>query len=193
MALAISLPMPARHCKKSLPTLWLMTDERIGTDALMKALHHLPRGAGVVFRHYGLKRKARRRLFDNVRAVTRRRRLLLLLADDARTARAWKADGWHGRSQGPDTLIHSAPAHNVPEMRSAEQSGADILFVSPVFPTRSHPGSRTLGRVRFAMLARQANRPVIALGGMTASRWRGLHPSCAKGWAAIDGWLERAG
>lgn len=167
-----------------------MTDERIGTDALMKALHHLPRGAGVVFRHYGLKRKARRRLFDNVRAVTRRRRLLLLLAGEARTARAWQADGWHGRSKGPATLIHSAPAHSVPEMRIAEQSGADILFVSPVFPTRSHPGAPTLGRVRFAMLVRHAKRPVIALGGMTKRRWKGLALTSAIGWAAVDGLMR---
>lgn len=72
----------------------------------------------------------------------------------------------------------------------AERSGADILFVSPVFRTRSHPGGRTLGRVRFAMLAGHAKRPVIALGGMTKTRWKAVAATSAIGWAAIDGLMS---
>lgn len=188
--------MPLRHCKKShptrIPTLWLMTDPRVDDSALMQALNRLPRGAGVIFRHYGWPHDKRRALFDRVRACARRRRLVLLLAGDARTARAWGADGWHGRDGHAEHvrrgLLHSAPVHDVPQMRAAERNGAHVLLLSPVFPTRSHPGARTLSRVRFAMLVRQARRPVIALGGMNAGRWHSVRGTGAVGWAAIDAW-----
>lgn len=158
----------------------------------MRALHRLPQGAGVIFRHYGWPQDRRRALFDRVRDLARRRRLVLLLAGDARTARAWGADGWHGRYGAAEHvrrgLLHSAPVHDVPQMRAAERNGAHVLLLSPVFPTRSHPGAQVLGRVRFAILLRKARRPVIALGGMNAGRWRDAHASGAIGWAAIDAW-----
>ena len=165
-----------------------MTDERITRESLLHALHSLPRGAGVVFRHYSLAPTARRALFLEVRTIAKRRRLVLLLAGRAPKAQAWGADGWHGRTRGPASMLHSAPAHNIREVRLAEASGADVLFVSPVFATRSHPGHAALGRVRFVALARKARRPVIALGGMTPARWRGIAATSAYGWAAIDAW-----
>ncbi|MGK2910888.1 MAG: thiamine phosphate synthase [Sphingobium sp.] len=190
MRVAISARMALRHCKKprNLPTLWLMTDERIATESLMQALHRLPKGAGVIFRHYSLDAAPRRALFRQVQAVALRRGLVLLLAGPARDARAWGANGWHGRSRGPASLLHSAPAHHLREIRAAERTGADLVLLSPVFPTRSHPGEPALGRVRFAMLTHEARVPVIALGGMGKARWRELKGSKAIGWAAIDAW-----
>ncbi|MDX3908375.1 MAG: thiamine phosphate synthase [Sphingobium sp.] len=165
-----------------------MTDERVSADALMGALTRLPRGAGVIFRHYSLPPAQRRALFDAVRTIVKRRNLVLILAGSARTARAWRADGWHGRSPGPSTMLHTAPAHNFREIRQAELAGAHLLFLSPVFPTRSHPAARTLGPMRLAALLRQARRPVIALGGMTKERWPPIKQTGATGWAAIDAW-----
>src|SRR5690348_8595128 len=67
MAAAIGSAMQRRQ---PLPRLWLMTDERQG-DALWEALERLPRGAGIVFRHYGLSAGERRRLFEQVRKAAR--------------------------------------------------------------------------------------------------------------------------
>lgn len=77
-------------------------------------------------------------------------------------------------------------AHDAREVARANAIGADLLFISPVFPTRSHPGARTLGPLGFARLARLARAPVIALGGMTARRFARVRPLGAHGWAAID-------
>lgn len=169
-----------RH--QPLPRLWLMTDERQG-DGLWDALDRLPAGAGIVFRHYSLPVKDRRRLFELVRAIARRRRLVLLLAGSPRLAAAWGADGSHGRY--PEAT--SRPVHRRSEIRAAGRAGAQLIFVSPAFPTRSHPGKRSLGPVRFALMVRNALTPVIALGGMDALRWRRVARS-AHGWAAIDAW-----
>jgi thiamine-phosphate pyrophosphorylase len=182
--------MTARHRKSrdALPALWLMTDERIDERDLVQAVARLPRGAGIIFRHYRIPSAARRALFERVRTIARARRLVLLLAGSAKQAAAWQADGWHGaaRAMSVRPMIRSAPVHSLPQIRRAERTGADILFLSPVFPTRSHAGAPTLGRVRFADLARQARQPVIALGGMTAARARSLCRAGIHGWAAID-------
>lgn len=170
--------------RQPLPRLWLMTDERQG-NGLWKALQRMPRGSGVVFRHYSLAPKERRAWFDRVRSVGRRHGLLVLLAGPPSLARAWKADGSHGRwVRRSPALVLSAPVHSLREIRTAERAQADLLFLSPVFPTRSHPGGRSLGRARFTLLARQTRLPVIALGGLNAKRARTLRRSY--GWAAID-------
>ncbi len=172
--------MSKRH--SSLPRIWLMTDERLG-DALFAAIQALPRGSGIVFRHYATPAVQRRQLFDQVRRLARTRRLMVILAGPPHQAQAWRADGSHGRHRGAVT----APVHTLAELNAAQKAGAKLLFLSPVFATQSHPGAPALGRVRFAALARKARRPVIALGGMTAARFKQLQSLKIYGWAAIDG------
>jgi len=171
--------MPARH---AFPRLWLMTDQRLG-ERLFSAIGRLPVGAGIIFRHYSLPEAERRALFDRVRAAHSG---LLLLAGSADQARAWGAGGSHGR--GPGGGLRSAPVHSYAEIRKAERDGASLLFLSPVFPTRSHPEARPLGLARFAWLARRTPLPVIALGGMNEARGRKLASFGAYGWAGIDAW-----
>lgn len=180
--------MDARH-RKNPPTLWLMTDERTGDTALLAAVARLPRGrAGIIFRHYRTLAPARRALFERVRAIARARRLLLLLGGSARQAAAWRADGVHGpapcRTARP--LWHSCAVHDRAEARAAIAMSADLCFVSPLFPTRTHPGARALGRVRFAALAHGVPMPVMALGGVRASHRHMMKGIGADGWAAID-------
>jgi thiamine-phosphate pyrophosphorylase len=154
-----------------------MTDERQGEE-LWAALQRLPAGAGVVFRHYGLGKAERRRLFEQVRKVARRRRLFLLGSAGLR------GDGVHnGRGRG----FRSASAHDLRELKSAERQGAALIFLSPAFPTRSHPAAPALGAVRFGLVSRHARVPVIALGGVDAGKARRLPH--IYGWAAIDAWL----
>ena len=92
-------------------------------------------------------------------------------------------DGTHGR---PGRGLRTASAHNLRELKAAERSGADLVFLSPAYPTRSHPGAPALGPRRFALMAHQAKVPVIALGGMDKERARTL--GGADGWAGIDAW-----
>lgn len=177
------------------PRLWLMTDERMG-EALLSAIDRLPIGkAGIVFRHYSLAPNKRRALFDKVKQRAQKRRLILLLAGSEAMAHAWRADGWHGPSaarlpQGR-RLLHSMAVHNPAELQRAKRANADLIFVSPVFSTRSHIGEKTLGRFGFARLARPHNIPAIALGGMSAYRAYSLKGLGAYGYAAIDDWLRQ--
>ena len=165
-----------------------MTDERMG-DGLLPSVAALPKGSGVIFRHYSLGEVERRVLFQAVRKIAQRRRLVLLLAGSAKLARAWKADGTHGRGRGWG--VQSAPIHSRRERREAEQNGADLMIVSPLFATRSHVGKVGLGRVRFGLLIAGTRRPVIALGGMNQWRARSLAVLGVHGWAGIDALTAR--
>lgn len=175
--------MRRRH---PLPHQWLMTDERMG-DALWAALERLPRGAGVVFRHYGLPPVDRRALFARILKVARRRGLVLVRAGIEPMRGESGTHGVRGRG------IRTAPAHDRREAIAALRGGANALFVSPAFPTRSHPGAPALGRARFGLLVRGLDVPVIALGGMDAHKARSLRRFGIHGWAAIDAWTKAKG
>ncbi len=172
---------------KTLPALWLISDAR--NDAgLERALARLPRGSGLIYRHYHLDGPERLARFRALRRAAKARGHVVVLADSALTAREWGADGIYGapRALWPRRadLLHLATAHDLAELGLAARLGADAALLSPVFPTRSHPGGATLGPVRFRLLARQSRLPVIALGGMSAPKARALKwPR----WAAIDG------
>jgi thiamine-phosphate pyrophosphorylase len=178
--------MPVRHPRlKTLPSVWLMTDERMG-DRLIPAVRNLPKGSGIIFRHYSLPNAERRALFQTVKSIAKARRHTLLLGGEHKRTLGWRADGSHGRHRGAVTT----PVHNLHEMRRAEASGAMLLFLSPIFSTASHVGAKPLGRIRFARLAHQARLPVIALGGMSAKRAKTLRHAGCYGWAAIDAFLK---
>ena len=163
-----------------------MTDARFGDD-LLPAIQRLPARSGVIFRHYHLATQQRRNLFRQVLRICRRRGHIVLLAGDARTALRWHADGFHQRSRGHNGLVHSAAAHNAREIAGAIGTGPDLLFISPVFATNSHPGGGSLGPLAFQRLARLAgDQHVIALGGMNRAKAAMLDLSTTYGWAAID-------
>lgn len=173
--------MRRRH---PLPRIWLMTDERI-VD-LFGTIGRLPRGSGIVFRHHSLDHATRRALFDRVRKHARRGRHVIILADTPRIATAWGADGAHHRSAIRSQGLRTVAVHNPAEMTTATRAKADLMFVSPVSVTRSHPGKAALGPVRLGLLAGLHRSRVIALGGMDAKRAKSLGALKLYGWAAID-------
>lgn len=170
---------------------WLLSDAR--NDAMLEAaLLRLPPNSGLIFRHYHLNEAKRRERFDELSHIVRQRGLSLILSGSAATARQWGADGIYGspaqlirspigRSRG---LIRLCTAHSLREIADAKRAGADAILLSPVFPTRSHPGARALGPTRFRLFARHTILPVIALGGMTLRNANRLN---SPRWAAIDG------
>ncbi len=168
-----------------LPQVWLMTDERI--PDLIRVVERLPRNSGIVFRHHATPAPQRRALFEQVRGVAKRRRLTLFLSGPPIRARQWKADGAHHRSRLASQGLRSVAVHNGAELALAQHIRADLIFVSPVFVTRSHPGRHAMGVVMAGILAGRWRRRAIALGGMTRQRARRLHALGFYGWAAIDG------
>lgn len=168
----------------SLSPVWLISDAR-NDGVLETALRRLPRGSGLVFRHYHLGEAERRARFCQLKRLAHLRGHVIVLAGTARKARAWGADGAYGspvQLAGGPAALRLATVHSLRELRQAAR--ADAVMLSPVFATRSHPGVPSLGPLRFLLIAQKSPIPVLALGGMTPRR-AALLP--VHGWAAIDG------
>ena len=181
-----------RHPRAAnLPPLILVTDRNRLPNPLA-AIERLPRGAAVLLRDYELPDRS---LFANkLTKLCRRRGLRLMIAGDVRLAAAVHADGIHfsesaaRRSAHPrirPTSFTTFACHDAASLHRAEARGATACLLSPVFKTASHPTARPLGPWRFAKLARGANLPVYALGGVNEHTARRLLGSGACGVAAI--------
>ena len=151
--------------RQSVPRQWLVADHRLG-DGLWHALERLPRGSGILVLYRDLPKSERARLVARIRKVARRRKLTV--ADEA--------------------AGEAARVHDLRELRRAAAARVPMLFLSPVFPTRSHPEWRPLPRMCAAAMARLARVPVIAVGGMDSTKFRRIRRLGFHGWAGIDAW-----
>ncbi|MGE5230981.1 MAG: thiamine phosphate synthase [Deltaproteobacteria bacterium] len=98
-----------------------------------------------------------------------------LAADDLAPADARRVlpHGWIGRS-----------VHTPEEAATARAEGADFLMAGPVYPTPTHPGHPGAGLTLISGCA-ALGLPVIAIGGVTASRVPEVMGAGAYGAAAI--------
>ncbi len=186
--------MTRRHKKPmgqdAIARIWLMTDPRLG-DNLADIVRRLPARSGVIFRHYDLDPAARLILLRRIRRVCRQRGHSLLLSGGGSPGKTcikfWLVDGLHGRGAAPGNGITSAPVHNLREIAQARRGNADMMLLSPLYATRSHPGQRPLGLFQFQRLAKLCGpAKLIALGGMTRQKAAMLGRKQIYGWAAID-------
>lgn len=134
--------------------------------------------------------------------LARARRLVLAVGAEGRAALAAQA-GLHvpdrapchhllpfllARRRGWPMARLSLAVHGRAGVARARRLGADIAFVSPAFPTASHPGAPALGPLRWAALARGL-RPemAVALGGVGPASAGRLPRRHVAGLAAIGG------
>ena len=66
----------------------------------------------------------------------------------------------------PDIALCAASCHTLEELQRASALGLDFALLSPVQPTKSHPGAGHLGWESFAELATSSAIPIYALGGL---------------------------
>ena len=176
----------------ALPPLVLMTDDERLPDPLAAA-RLLPRGSMVIVRARQSSHRAK--LAAALRPITRARRMRLLVANDTKLAERVRADGVHlaegnGRDAAAVRMRHphwliTMSAHSLHSCGAAARAGASAVFLSPVYPTDSHPEGQALGVARARSIARQAGLPVYALGGLTGQNVRRLAKSRFAGMAAI--------
>lgn len=178
--------------RRGLPLFAFMTDGQRTADPA-RVLRQLTPGTLVIFRHYDDPNRAA--LGRHLAALARRLSLIFLVAGDRRLAHRLRADGLHL----PDGMVRrrwrfapasdpwpvSAAAHDGPSLRRAARAGVDLILLSPIFPTSSHPGHPTLGIGRLARLCHGAAVPVLALGGAAPGTVRRMLAAGATGVAGI--------
>jgi thiamine-phosphate pyrophosphorylase len=172
-----------------LPVLWLLTDAGRLPDPRGTVARLPPGLAGVVLRHESA--PDRRQLAADLARLCRARRLRLAVAGDWRLAAAVGAGlhlrAGHRPAAAPCRMrAWTSSAHGVAELVRARRAGAVLALLSPVFPTRSHPGATPLGPVRWGLMAR---RGAGALGGVTGGNIRRLAPRLCHAAGAIDALL----
>jgi len=118
---------------------------------------------------------------SKVREITHQYQAKLIIHSQADIAKAVGADGVHLASSDiaeipamrdwldmPNMSL-STSCHNLKEVLKSHQYGASFAMLSPVFPTKSHPGAPALGLDTFKQIAEASPLPIIALGGIHAN------------------------
>jgi hypothetical protein len=84
----------------------------------------------------------------------------------------------------------AARVHNMAELRNALQARTPLVFLSPIYPTSSHPDWAPLRPMRAATLARLGGRKLGALGGMDARKYRRVKDFGFRCWAGISAFIS---
>ena len=191
---ALSARAERRQKLRYLPALLLFSDALRLPDPIA-ALDRLPRGSGVVLRHYGAPGRAA--LARALAPRGRERAIKVLIGADARLAIRAGAAGLHlpeaqmcsilafGSIRQRKRFIVTISAHSLGAVFRAATRGADAAILGPVFPTASHPGRPGLGPLRFARFCRQSPIPIYAIGGIGPGNAARLKDSGAVGIAGI--------
>lgn len=175
------------------PGLYFLTDPARTPDPLA-VVRRLPRATAVIYRHFGA--SGRSRMARALASLCRSRGLVLLVAADPELALAAGAAGVHWPEllapprRDPGLLLTTISAHSAAGAARAAAFGADACILAPVLATRSGSGNAPLGLFRASQIARAAQLPVIALGGINAGNAHRLAGRGFAGLAAIDGLME---
>ena len=173
-----------------LPTAFFMTDTARGTAPGHVAA--LPPGTAVIFRDYN--HPDRTNLAKAYQRACQQHGTMFFVAGDKQLAIDLNADGLHLPEHGVNDIeaipagrfIISTSCHSKEAILRAAKAGADLAFLSPIFPTRSHPDAKTIGIEGLADALNISPIPIYALGGINQDSIKHLpdHPMLA-GFAGI--------
>ena len=188
----------ARKVPSRLSPLIFMTDPKRVTN-IFKAAEKMPRGAAIIYRHFGSAHK----LVDAeaLRRLTFERGQQFLIGDDPKLAIEVGADGVHFRRDAkveapalwrrrcPDWIISMAG------LKSGTYQGSlsvlDGLLISSVFPSNSPSAGKPIGIAGLRNAVQNIEAPVFALGGITGHNAHELAHSGAAGLAGISGFISQ--
>jgi thiamine-phosphate pyrophosphorylase len=179
----------------SLPRLFFFTDpERISHPEDVVSL--LPKGCGVIFRHFGDGHALQRARL--LRSLAEAEGLKLLIGDDLELMLEVNAHGLHLseknlsrardlRETYPDILLTGA-RHRLEDLGKPDEDGLDGLFISPVFRSGSASAKDVtpLGLSGVRSFIDRSRLPLYGLGGINADNITSLIGSGLSGIGAIE-------
>ena len=175
---------------RALPPLLFFTDPA-RTPEPWRTAERLPKGAGVVYRHFGAADASA--TAQRLKTIAVERGLVLLIGLDVDLAETVAADGVHLpehalsqagslRARYPEWILTGA-THSVAQAIAAK--GLDAVVLSPIFPAGGASAAKpALGTE--ALIAVAARRGVYALGGVGPNTISALASSGAIGIAGVD-------
>ena len=181
----------ARPCKIS-PLVFMSDPER--TPDLLEVARSLPKGATLIYRHFGAQDK--RASASELRQIAFARNLQFLIGQDVELAMQVGADGVHLperelgqgavlRARYPDWLITGA-SHSKNAVETCAENGLDAAILSPIFTSSSKSAGASIGVSALADIAKSVGVPIIALGGISGRTVSELYGSGAAGIAGVS-------
>ncbi|PKL96432.1 MAG: hypothetical protein CVV18_01745 [Gammaproteobacteria bacterium HGW-Gammaproteobacteria-8] len=119
-------------------------------------------------------------LIDRIDALSRSHGARWIASGELARCYGWPAHGLHLDSRQlmtlderplPEESLLIASCHDLEEIRIAAALGVDLVTLSPVQATSSHPGAAPLGWADFERLVGYSPLPVLALGGVGPDDW----------------------
>ena len=162
---------------KKIPYIWFLTDS-IKTKTPLDTSRKLPVNSGILIRSYNIENE--KTIIKNIINL-KKRKLHTVLVSGRHKSRS-NIDGahlpsWLNSSFFINKKLISMSAHGPRDIRKSINIKADIIFISPIFDTTSHPESKNIGVIKLGLIAKLFKKPVIALGGINdnnISRLKGL-------------------
>ena len=159
-----------------LPTLYAISNAtELGTEVFLERLQlALHKGLRLIqLREKGWARADLRELAVRTVEMAHAAGARVLLNEDIALAKEVGADGVQltgaqlaACETRPDVALCAASCHNLEELQRAAALELDFVLLSPVLPTKSHPGAAHLGWETFANITKSSAIPVYALGGL---------------------------
>jgi len=162
-----------------LPPLYAISNvKELGEEEFLRRLQ-IALGQGlrlVQLREKGMDQAATRALAQRMLSLLHAQGARLIINGDVALAQEIGADGVQLTSaqlaemtERPAVGWCAASCHDAAELRRAEVLGCDFAMLSPVLPTKSHPGAPALGWEKFAESVQDCAIPVYGLGGLQLS------------------------
>ena len=189
---------------KKLPLNFIFSDRKRITD-LNLLINDLPekfsRRSAIIIREYDLVSKKRQEFIAKIEALLRKKNIRLMIAKDVGLCEEVKSSGFHFSDfdKMPIILLKKIAAkkiislavHNLVSLKKANRKPlnlyVDLIFISPVFSTKSHPNSKNLGLRNLTKFSLQNKKPLYALGGIGANNINSLIKiKNLSGFAGID-------
>ncbi len=190
---------PNQKAKKlTIPKAVLFSDEKKIGDLEM-VTKTLSRNSALIYRQQNSDHK--------IRKICKENKIKFIVKNNIALYKDMRADGIHFSDNDtlsaslrykikklPNSTILSLSCHNLKSLTKAIKLQPDIIFISPVFPTTSHPNSKIIGIKKLASLAQhfqklQKTHPkpqLYALGGINLSNIKSLKKLNLGGIGGID-------
>ena len=148
----------------------------------------IPKKSAILLRAYKLKN--RKKIAKQLLKFCRMKKIKLLIGSDIKLAKDINADGVHfpeymikkkkikwdifKKTKLKKDWIVTTAAHNIQTLKKAENFDIDAALLSPVFNSKSHPNTKSLGINKFSKILKKTNLPIYALGGINIKNIKSL-------------------
>ena len=196
-----------KNKQNQLPVSVFFTDRKKIYD-LENTIKSLPKNSAIIIREYDLEQKDREIFARKIKDLTNSRNIRIIVGKDLVLAIKIKADGLHfsdldhlplqflERKKFKKKFIFSFACHSFKSVLKAQKLKADMIFISPIFPTKSHLNTQALGIKNLAKISFKTKSSsyvspsLYALGGINSQNLLSVRKLGISGFAAISLFLN---